>query len=349
MSDCEEYPPAAHLDLPQPYLLFLGDVSDEVFTKTARGIRDWAPERCIGEYACEGNALSLGLQRLTPADAHARGAQAMVIGVASMGGGLEPSWSRYLVEALGAGLHLISGMHHPLARVPGLQEAAEHYGRRLIELRRPPAGLPVGTGRKRSGKRLLTVGTDCAVGKKYTALAIARSLRGRGLDADFRATGQTGILIAGRGIPIDAVVADFLSGAAEVLSPDAPKNHWDVIEGQGALSHPSYAGVSLGLLHGSQPDAIVLCHQAGRVTHHEMGSNFPLPKLSETIEINLMHARRTNPGVRCAGISLNTGHLSEDDAAAAIAAAEAETGLVCADPIRGGERFEALVRTCLEA
>src|SRR5690606_2848482 len=137
-------------------------------------------------------------------------------------------------------------------RLPPLAAAAERNGRRLIDVRVPPAGIPTATGRKRSGKRLLTVGTDCALGKKYTALALARAFRARGLAADFRATGQTGILIAGGGIAIDAVVSDFAAGAAELLSPDAAPDHWDVIEGQGALTHPAYAAVSLALLHGSQ-------------------------------------------------------------------------------------------------
>ncbi len=134
----------------------------------------------------------------------------------------------------------------------------------MIDVRVPPPGIPIATGRKRSGRRLLTVGTDCALGKKYTALALARAFAARGVPTDFRATGQTGIMIAGAGIPMDAVVADFEAGAAEMLSPDAPPDHWDVIEGQGSLFHPSYACVSLGLLHGSQPDVIVVCHEPGR-------------------------------------------------------------------------------------
>lgn len=348
MSDSEEYPPMAHLDLPQPYLLFLGEIKDPVFAKTAFGIRDWAPDRCVGEYACKDNQVTLELPRLSPAQAYAQGARAMVIGVVSVGGHIEERWLPCLIEALEAGLDLISGMHRPLSQVPELKEAADRLGRKLIDVRRPPEGLPVGTGRKRSGKRLLTVGTDCAVGKKYTALALTRAFQDAGRTAEFRPTGQTGILIAGAGIPMDAVVADFLSGAAEVLSPDAPDDHWDVIEGQGALSHPSYAGVSLGLLHGSQPDVIVLCHQAGRKALHGMGPEFALPGLSETIELNLMHARRTNPGVRCAGISLNTSQLTAAEAEAAITAAEAATSLVCTDPIRGGARFEALVHACLD-
>src|SRR6185437_3517441 len=211
------------------------------FAKTAFGLRDWAPELCAGELGLPGCAVTTGLPRLTPAEARARGARALVIGVAA-----------------------ISGMHGRLGDNPQLVEVAERHGRQLIDVRRPPRGIPVGTGRKRSGKRLLTVGTDCAVGKKYTALSLTREFRKLGVDADFRATGQTGILIAGGGLPMDAVVADFLTGAAEILTPDARADHWDVVEGQGSVAHPSYAGVSLGLLHGTQPDVLVLCHDHGR-------------------------------------------------------------------------------------
>ena len=131
-------------------------------------------------------------------------------------------------------------------------------------MRQPPNNFKVGTGEKRAGKRLLTVGTDCAVGKKYTALAIEKTLRARGVDANFRATGQTGIFISGRGIAIDSVIADFIAGAAEWLSPANQPEHWDIIEGPGSLFNPAYAGVTLGLVHGSQPDALVICHDARR-------------------------------------------------------------------------------------
>lgn len=335
------------LVLPFPYLIFIGDITDPIFAKTGFGVRDWVPERCIGEYGCNGGRLTLGLPVLSPREARARGARATVIGVASIGGVLSPSWIDPLVASLEAGLDIISGMHHPLAEYPELKQAAERHDRRLIEVRRPPPGLPVGTGRRRRGKRLLTVGTDCALGKKYTALCLTRAFRDRGLKVDFRATGQTGIIIAGEGIPIDAVVSDFVSGAAEVLSPDAEDDHWDVIEGQGSLFHPSYAGVSLGLLHGSQPDVFVLCHQAGRTHTLGMPERFPLPSLEEAVLVHLLHARHINRYARCAGISLNTAHLSEQEAEAQMADASRQTGLPCADPMRGGRRFEALVESCL--
>jgi len=227
--------------------------------------------------------------------------------------------------------------------------ASVRYGRRLIDVRRPPADLPIGNGRKRTGKRLLTVGSDCALGKKYTALALAREFQARGVDADFRATGQTGILIAGGGIPMDAVVSDFLAGAAEVLSPDAAPDHWDVIEGQGSVVHPAYAGVSLGLLHGSQPDVLVFCHKVGRERVYGLSEHFPIPDLGEIIDLTLSLARRTNPNVRCAGVSLNTSELDEEGAEQAMRDLSVKLGLPCADPIRGGATFSALADACLNA
>jgi uncharacterized NAD-dependent epimerase/dehydratase family protein len=210
----------------------------------------------------------------------------------------------------------------------------------------PPREIPIATGLKRGGKRLLAVGTDCALGKKYTALAIARAFKQRGIDVDFRATGQTGIMIAGSGMPMDAVVADFEAGAAEMLSPEAGPDHWDVIEGQGSLFHPAYGGVSLGLLHGSQPDVIVVCHQPGRT--HTLGfPEFELPSVEETIELNLRMGRRTNRAIRCAGVSLNTSQLSESDARELIASESRRLHLPVADPIRGGDAFERLVDNCL--
>ena len=205
-------------------------------------------------------------------------------------------------------------MHARLAGVPRLKSTAERHGRRLIDVRTPPRHIPIASGSKRSGKRLLTVGTDCAIGKKYSALALARAFGQRDVAVDFRATGQTGIMIAGSGVPMDSVVADFEAGAAELLSPDAPAHHWDVIEGQGSLFHPAYAGVSLGLLHGSQPDVIVVCHDMGR--KHILGyPSYPMPGIAETIELNLTLGRRTNAAIRCAGVSLNTSSLTAEDAA----------------------------------
>ena len=335
------------LALPQPYLLFLGDTVEAGFAKTAFGLRDWAPELCVGEFALPGAQVSLGLPQLNPAEAADRGARALVIGVANSGGFIAESWVPALVEALEAGLDIVSGMHAKLTCIPELRYGAERLGRRLIDIRKPPEGIPIATGLKRSGKRLLTVGTDCALGKKYTALSIARAFAGRGVSADFRATGQTGIMISGGGIPMDAVVSDFAAGAAELLSPDAAPDHWDVIEGQGSILHPAYAGVSLALLHGSQPDAFVVCHDPSR-TRLLGDEEFAVPSVEEIIELTIALGRRTNPAIRCGGVSLNTSALDEAEAESLCRSESARLGLPVADPVRGGPALDALIDECLK-
>lgn len=337
----------ARLALPQPYLLFLGDTVEAGFAKTAFGLRDWAPELCVGEFALSGAQITLGLPKLRPADAVDRGARALVIGVANSGGFIAESWVPALVEALEAGLDIVSGMHAKLTCIPELRYGAERLGRRLIDIRKPPENIPIATGLNRSGKRLLTVGTDCALGKKYTALSITRALVHRGVDADFRATGQTGIMISGGGIPMDAVVSDFAAGAAEMLSPAAAPDHWDVIEGQGSILHPAYAGVSLALLHGSQPDVFVVCHDPSR--KGLLGDEeFSVPSVDEIIDLTTALGRRTNPAIRCGGISLNTSALDEAAAFDLCRSESARLGLPVADPIRAGPTFDQLVDECLK-
>lgn len=334
------------IEIPGPYLLFLADVTEPSYAKTASGLRDWVPEKCIGEWALPAATVSLGLPALTPAEARSRGARSLVIGVATAGGAIRPDWVAALIDALEAGLDIVSGMHSRLGDVPELAAAARRLGRRLVDVRVPPSAIPVGTGLKRSGKRLLTVGTDCALGKKYTALALARAFAARGVASDFRATGQTGIMIAGGGIPMDAVVSDFESGAAELLSPSAASDHWDVIEGQGSLFHPGFAAVSLGLLHGSQPDVIVVCHQPGRQVI--LGTDrYPVPDVKDAIALNLQLGRLTNPAARCGGVSLNTAALDDAEATALFARESARLNLPVADPVRGGASFEGLVDACL--
>ncbi|HEX5182231.1 MAG TPA: DUF1611 domain-containing protein [Allosphingosinicella sp.] len=334
------------LKLPTPYLLFLGDVTEAGYAKTAFGLRDWAPDKCVGEVALPRATVTTGLPAMTPREAAERGARSLVIGIANAGGVISPAWRPALLDALEAGLDIVAGMHTRLADDPALSEKAALLGRRLIDVRTPPPGIPVANGRRRSGKRLLTVGTDCALGKKYSALAIARGFAARGVDTDFRATGQTGIMIAGSGIPLDAMVADFAAGAAEMLSPDAAEDHWDVIEGQGSLFHPAYAGVSLALLHGSQPDLIVVCHDPARtvILGHP---SYTLPPVEEAIALNLRLGARTNPGIDCGGVTLNTSSLSEAEAADLLDREADRLGLPVADPIRGGARFERLLDRCL--
>jgi uncharacterized NAD-dependent epimerase/dehydratase family protein len=244
-----------------------------------------------------------------------------------------------------AGLDIASGLHQRLKDEPQLVETAKRLGRTLHDVRDPRADIPVGNGKKRAGKRLLTVGTDCSVGKMYTTLCLARALSARGVPADFRATGQTGILIAGDGVPLDAVVADFISGAIEQISPDRNDGGWDLIEGQGSLFHPSFAGVSTGLLHGAQPDALVLCHDPMRQSMRGLPHYKP-PGLSDCLEANLRTARLTNPDVRVVGIALNTSALEEAEALALCARIGDEFGLPCSDPYRMG--VEAILDRLLE-
>ncbi|MGZ9810472.1 DUF1611 domain-containing protein [Pseudoroseicyclus sp. H15] len=331
-------PPGA---IRKPYLLLVGDQRDPVFAKTAFGLRDWCGSDCVGQMRFSDAAVDLGLQDVTVADAAASGAKTVVIGVAVPGGALPPAWVETLLGLLEAGLDIASGLHEALEDHPAIAERARALGRRLHNVRHSRGPLSVGTGRKRSGRRLLTVGTDCAVGKKYTALAVARTLQEAGLPATFRATGQTGILIAGGGIAVDAVKADFVSGAAEALSPDAPEDHWDVIEGQGSLFHPSFAAVTLGLVHGSQPDLMVLCHQAGRTEVAGL-TDYPLPDWEQALRSYTEAARLTNHKARVAAISLNCSRLPAGARASALAAASAATGLPAFDPMAGSIAEELL-------
>jgi uncharacterized NAD-dependent epimerase/dehydratase family protein len=318
-----------------PYLLFLGDAPDIATAKTAAGIREWRGELCAGQLRLPGCRVDLGLPDLAPDEAASQGIRTMIIGIANDGGFIAPNWIPSVVNALEAGLDVASGLHEPLAGVPEIAAAARRTGRQPIEVRQPAESFMPGTGRKRSGMRVLTVGTDCAVGKKYTALAIESEMRRRGVDADFRATGQTGIFIAGRGIAVDSVVSDFVSGAAEWLSPAAAPRHWDVIEGQGSLFHPAYAGVTLGLIHGSQPDAMVLCHDVARagIADYE---GYAIPTYEACFEAYLCAARLTNPATRFAGVSLNTSSVDAAAATRAVAEVSGRTGLPCCDPIRHG-------------
>ncbi len=329
-----------------PYLFFLGDVQDDLAAKTSRGIAAWRPERCLGEYRLPGCGTTLGLDELGFGEAVARGAKTLVVGVANPGGVISENWVASLVEAVEAGLDVASGLHQRLNDIPELRTAALRHGRGLYDVRHPAGPLKVGTGEKREGKRLLTVGTDCSVGKMYTTLALEQEMSRRGFSVDFRATGQTGIFIAGDGISVDAVVADFISGAVEELSPVNDPDHWDLIEGQGSLFHPSFAGVSLGLLHGAQPDAVVMCHEPGRPFMRGIPKR-SLPDLRECLEANLAAARLTNPAVRAVGVSLNTGKLDEGAAEKVMRETEKLLGLPCVDPVRTGvgpivDRLEGL-------
>ncbi len=318
-----------------PYLLFLGDAPDRLAAKVAQGIRDWRPGVALGQLRMEGCRADLGLPDMTLAEARAAGVRTLVIGVANRGGVIAESWLKVLVEALAEGMDLASGLHNLLRDEPVLVEAARRFGRRLHDVRLPGVKYPIATGLKRRGKRLLAVGTDCSSGKMYTTLAMARAMQTRGMKATFRATGQTGILIEGDGVPLDAVIADFMAGSIEWLTPDNDPDHWDLIEGQGSLHHVSYAGVTLALIHGGQPDALVLCHEPTR-SHMRGLPHYPLPSLEATRDLALTHARLANPACRAIGVSINTQALGEAEAAACLAEVETRMGLPAVDPLRTG-------------
>ena len=330
------------MNIPGPYLLFLGDVTEKGHAKTAYGLAQWCPERCVGQWRGEDYAhnpvtlVDVGLPDMTIQKAVDAGAQSLVIGVAPSGGIIQPHWIAVFKQAIRAGLSIVSGLHdklHDHEELVALTNAQP--GVELIDVRVPSKNIPVASGKRRKGMRLLTVGTDCAVGKKYAALALTAEMKKQGIDCDFRATGQTGIMIAGGGVPLDAVVSDFISGAAEQLSPANDDDHWDVIEGQGSLFHPAYAPVSLGLLQGSQPDAIVVCHDLSR-THLLGWPDYPVADINHCIARNLLLARLTNPDVRCAGICVNSYGLEETERRKIISQIEESTYLPCVDPIKDG-------------
>jgi len=322
------------MEIATPYLLFLGDVPDALAAKTALGIVDWRPEWCKGQLRLAGCRADAEIPDMTIAEARAAGVQTMIVGAVNAGGVLPDHWVASIVEALDAGLDVATGLHSRLRDVEVIRAAAERSGRQLHDVRHTTQTFATGKGTKRSGLRLLTVGTDCSVGKKYTALALERGMRAAGMDADFRATGQTGVFISGRGVAIDAVVADFISGAVEWLSPEADAGHWDLIEGQGSLFHPSFAGVTLGLLHGAQPDAFVVCHEPTRTAMR--GVAHPLPSIQEVIDLTVACGRLTNPAIRCVGIAINTQALDDETARATLDAAATQHGIPAVDPIRTG-------------
>ncbi len=319
----------------KPYLLFLGDAPDALAAKVARGIRDWRPDAAVGQYRMEGCNADVDLPDMSVREAREAGANTLVIGVANRGGTISDAWKSVLAEALGAGLDVASGLHNLLRDEADLVALAGRNGCELHDVRVPTVRYPIGNGKPRRGRRCLGVGTDVSVGKMYTALAMDREMRRRGLKSNFRATGQTGILIAGGGVPLDAVVADFMSGSVEHLSPDNDDDHWDMIEGQGSLFHASYSGVTMALVHGGQPDALVLCHDPTR--EHMRGlPGYRLPDLAELRDLALTLARVVNPDCRVCAVSVNTRELSERDAADCLAKIEDSMGLPAVDPFRYG-------------
>ncbi|KPQ06432.1 MAG: hypothetical protein HLUCCA12_10600 [Rhodobacteraceae bacterium HLUCCA12] len=318
-----------------PYLLFLGDAPDPLAAKVAQGIKDWRPEYALGQLRLEGCKADMGLPDMTLADARAAGVKTVVIGVANRGGVISQAWKKVLVQALEEGFDLASGLHNLLRDEPDLKAVAEATGRSLHDVRIPSVQYPIANGEKRRGKRVLAVGTDCSVGKMYTAMCMEREMRERGLKATFRATGQTGILITGDGVPLDAVIADFMAGSIEWLTPDNDDDHWDLIEGQGSLFHVSYSGVTMALIHGGQPDALIICHEPTR-SHMRGLPSYALPTIEAVRDVALQMARVANPACQVVGVSVNTQAMDDAAARACLSEIEARTGLPTTDPFRYG-------------
>ena len=318
-----------------PYLLFLGDAPDQLAAKVAQGIKDWRPEYALGQFRMEGCGADTKVPDMGLAEAWDAGARTLVIGVANRGGIISAAWKEVLKEALVMGYDIASGLHNLLRDEADLVALAAEHGRELHDVRVPSVDYPIANGKKRTGKRCLAVGTDCSVGKMYTGLAMDAEMRKRGMKSTFRPTGQTGILITGDGVPLDAVVADFMAGAVEWLTPDNDADHWDHIEGQGSLFHVSYSGVTMALVHGGQPDALVLSHEPTRA-HMRGLPDYQQPSLEDLREVALRMARVANPACEVIGISVNTQHLNDEEAAAYLAEVEGRMGLPTVDPFRNG-------------
>ncbi|MEM6276370.1 MAG: N-acetyltransferase DgcN [Pseudomonadota bacterium] len=330
--------------IPTPYLLFLGDAPDQLAAKVAQGIKDWRPENAVGQFRMAGCGADVGLSDMTLEDAKAAGAKTLVIGVANRGGVISEAWKSVITEAIRMGYDVASGLHNLLRDENDLVREAKRAGRTLHDVRVPSVAYPIANGVKRAGKRMLAVGTDCSVGKMYTGLAVDAEMRKRGMKSTFAPTGQTGILITGRGVPLDAVIADFMAGAVEWLTPDNDPDHWDLIEGQGSLFHVSYSGVTMALIHGGQPDALVLSHEPTRA-HMRGLPDYGLPSLETLRDTALPLARIANPDCEVTGVSINTQHLSEEDARRLCEDTEARMGLPTVDPFRhgAGRLVDALV------
>lgn len=336
--------PALQID--SPYLLFLGDAPDQLAAKTAAGVARWRPDKCLGQLRLEGCQADLGLPDLTLEQAAAKGVKTLIVGVANRGGVISDSWKETLLKAVRLGMDIASGLHKRIGDITELREAAVALDRQIFDVRHPVQDFSVASGEKRPGLRALAVGTDCSIGKMFTALALEAELQQRGRKASFRATGQTGIFIAGEGVSVDAVIADFISGATEWLCPPNDADHWDIVEGQGSLFHPSFAGVSMGLLHGAQPDALILCHEPDRKSMRGLKDR-PLPPIDVCMALNEQCARMVNPDAQTIGFAVNTSAMTEDQARGYLDSLSQTHGLPAVDPVRTGvgplvDRMEAV-------
>lgn len=323
------------MTIQQPYVLFLGDAPDPLAAKVAQGIKDWRPGLSIGQITLPGCKADMGLKNLSIKESVSMGAKTLVIGVANRGGIISDKWKDVLKEAIISGLDIASGLHNLLRDESELVNLAKIHNTNLIDVRVPTVEYPIANGIKRSGKRCLAVGTDCSIGKMYTAIALEKEMKNKGLKATFRATGQTGILITGDGVPLDAVIADFMAGSIEHLTPDNDEDHWDIIEGQGSLYHPSYSGVTMALVHGGQPDALILCHEPTR-SHMRGLPGYSLPTLRELNDTAIKLAKVVNKNVKVIGISVNTSNMENEKALEYLKQVEEEMKLPTVDPVLTG-------------
>jgi D-glutamate N-acetyltransferase len=321
-------------------LLAEGFSGDAHHGKTGRGVLRYRPDDVValldsgraGEEQDDKPVVG------TVADALAYEPTAALVGVATSGGRFPPEWRELLKQCIAAGLDIENGLHEFVSEDDELSALAQLHGVALRDLRKAPPGLNVPTGANltHGATVVLTVGSDCAIGKMTVSLELDREARRRGIRSEFVPTGQTGIAIAGWGISVDAVVADFIAGAAETLVLEGVERGGELlfVEGQGSLLHPMYSGVTLGLLHGSAPHGYLLCHQAGARFVDE-NERYPIPPLSQVVELYERISLIPRPA-KVLAVALNTRDLDEDAARAAIAGAEAETGLPADDPVRFG-------------
>jgi uncharacterized NAD-dependent epimerase/dehydratase family protein len=330
-------------------LLAEGRSADPHYGKTAHGVLRYRPGDVVAilDSTRAGEEESGFPVVATVADSMRFGPTVALVGVATQGGRFPPAWRELLRDAIAAGLDVENGLHEFLTRDDELVALARERGVELRDLRLPPSGLNVPTGANltHGATTVLTVGSDCAIGKMTVSLELDREARRRGIESRFVPTGQTGMAIAGWGIAVDAVVSDFIAGAAEQLVLEGVERGGDLlfVEGQGSLLHPAYSGVTLGLIHGSAPHAYVLCHHAGQ-TVVDGDERFPIPPLAALVELHERMSLLARPAV-VRGIALNTRGLDDGAARAAVAAAEAETGLPADDPVRfgAGKLVDALV------
>ncbi len=321
-------------------ILAEGASGDPHAGKTARGVLRYRPKEVVAilDSARAGERHGEIPIVASVADALGLDPTAALVGVAPAGGRLPPAWRQLVVDCIAAGLDVESGLHEFITEDAEFATLAAERGVDLRDLRKAPPGLnvPTGANLEHDATVVLTVGSDCAIGKMTVSLELDAAARRAGIASEFVPTGQTGIAIAGWGISVDAVVADFIAGAAERLVVEGVERGGELlwVEGQGSLLHPSYSGVTLGLIHGSAPHLYVLCHKGG-ATHIDDNPRFPIPPLSKLVDLHERISLLARPA-KVAAIALNTASLDDAAAAAAIAAAEADTGLVADDPVRNG-------------